>query len=282
MTSTPDATSADDATVDDADALDASFDAGPAVCTETQSAMCDRLCPAGYHDCTRDTDSGATVTCMELLTCGRRFAGLRKVATKRASPLGALFAQSAYLEEASVTSFEVLASELRAHGAPPRLVTSALRSAREETRHARTMTSFANRHGANVARPKAPRRNTRTLARIARENAIEGCVRETYGALVATYQATHATDANVRSAMKRIARDETRHAVLAWEIDAWASAALDARGRRALERAKSRAVKTLARELQAQPHPSLVRDAGIPTAREATALLARLVGQLGL
>ena len=52
----------------------------------------------------------------------------------------------------------------------------------------------------------------RELEAIAIENAVEGCVRESFGALLATWQAKTAGDARVRAAMKRIARDETRHA----------------------------------------------------------------------
>lgn len=62
----------------------------------------------------------------------------------------------------------------------------------------------------------------RPLAALAAENAIEGCARESYGALVAAWQATHAIDDDVRAAYASIARDEARHALLSAAIDDWA------------------------------------------------------------
>ena len=53
-----------------------------------------------------------------------------------------------------------------------------------------------------------------------------------YGALVVTWQASHASDRAIRDAMRRIARDETRHAALAWTIAAWAEPRLGEPARR--------------------------------------------------
>lgn len=104
------------------------------------------------------------------------------------------------------------------------------------------------------------------------ENAVEGCVRETFGALVATWQAAHATDAGVRAAMKRIAADETRHAALAWAIDRWMDGRLDATARARVERSRRAAVRTLLRDLAAELPADVRRTAGLPSARQARAL----------
>jgi len=56
------------------------------------------------------------------------------------------------------------------------------------------------------------------LVDVALENAVEGCVRETYGALIATRQAEAASDPVVRRAMRKIAADETAHAALSWDV----------------------------------------------------------------
>lgn len=264
---------------------DAGSDAssGPPVCNDDR--MCERLCPAGYNRCARElNDAGVdSVTCSvgPTASCGRRFAGLRQRAHRGATPLGAFFAGSAYLEEASITSFEILAEELSAHGAPDSLIVDAKRSARDEVRHARVMTALAKRHRGKVATVHARRHVVRPLAKVVRENAIEGCVRETYGALVATFQATHAGCPKIRAVMSRIARDETRHATLAWKIDAWASAT-PSTDQRAVTRARERAVKKLRRELASPTHPSLVKEAGMPTAQQAVALLDELTSALGL
>jgi hypothetical protein len=114
----------------------------------------------------------------------------------------------------------------------------------------------------------------RDLETIAIENAVEGCVREAFGALVATWQAQRAADAGVRVAMQRIARDETRHAALAVAIDAWARGRLDARARERVERRKADALAELATPADV---PEAIRAAlGLPTRAQARALAAAI------
>src|SRR6185295_13249702 len=122
----------------------------------------------------------------------------------------------------SIHAFRRLARELRAHGAPSDLVNAARACARDEARHARTMARLARAHGATIDRVHVEDVGTRDLEAIARENAVEGCVGETYGALLAIWQAEHAADADVRAAMREIAPDEMRHAALAWAVATWA------------------------------------------------------------
>src|SRR5581483_682033 len=110
-------------------------------------------------------------------------------------------------------------------------------AARDERRHARTMTALARRRGATVPRVRATRRRSRALFDIALENAVEGCVREAYGALFAVWQSEHATDPRVRSAMRSIARDEATHAELAYDVHAWAREILQPDERTRLDRA---------------------------------------------
>jgi hypothetical protein len=208
---------------------------------------------------------------------GRRPEGLLAArAPRTASAVGARFAQMARLERASVTAFEVLRDELVAQGAPARLVRSATRARRDELRHARSVGALARRFGADVERPRVAKAGARSLREIAIENAVEGCVRETWGALEATWQARAASDPRVAATMARIAEDETHHAALAWQVAAWAEQKLSARDRRAVRRAREAAVRSLKRELAAEPHASLVRVAGAPNAARARALLAVL------
>ncbi len=106
------------------------------------------------------------------------------------------------------------------------------------------MRALARRHGAHHVRPpRVGESPVRELVAIAVENAIEGCVRETWGAALAWFQATHAADPIVRSAMARIARDETQHAALGWSLHHWAMTRLPAAQRaevaRALEGARA-------------------------------------------
>jgi hypothetical protein len=218
------------------------------------------------------------IQCDKCTIAGRRPAGL--VRPRRAGAMEALghfFAGVSHLEAASVRAFGVLEGELRRLGAPAELVRAARRSAGDEVRHARVTARIARRHGAEppalrvVARPRA-----RSFAAIAVENAVEGCVRETFGALVAAWQAAHAGDRRIARTMARIAADETRHAALAWAVAGWMEPRLDERSRRAVVAARRRAVRTLFREVRAPLPPVLVVRAGLPSAARAGALLEEL------
>src|SRR5262249_18706716 len=126
---------------------------------------------------------------------GRIPAGLARPRRRRAaspgvapSTLGAYFADAAHLEDASVHAFRRLRRELLAHGAPPRLLRAAERAARDEIRHARLTGRLARRFGGDLCRARVKKLATRPLDEVAIENAVEGCVRETFGAMVATFQ----------------------------------------------------------------------------------------------
>jgi hypothetical protein len=105
-------------------------------------------------------------------------------------------------------------------------------------------------------------------------------VRETFGALVAAWQAAHAEDPRIARTMACIAADETRHAALAWAIARWMEPRLDARSRRAVLAARRAAVRTLLRETSGQLPSVLVARAGLPTAPRAAALLEELQSAL--
>ena len=62
-----------------------------------------------------------------------------------------------------------------------------------------------------------------SLFDLAVENMREGCVQETYGALLASYQALCTRDPEVRETMRSVAADETAHAELSWDLAAWLS-----------------------------------------------------------
>ena len=181
--------------------------------------------------------------------------------------LGEYFAQMARLEAASVDAFRHLRRELVAHRAPRRLIRAAERAARDEVRHARMTHALALRYGANRVVAQVRRQPVRTLEEIAVENAVEGCVREAFGALVAHWQSVAALDRVVRRAMARIASDETRHAALAFQVDAWLGSRLDATARARVQSAKAQAASALV--LNA-PIPSVVRaELGLPSAAQS-------------
>lgn len=222
----------------------------------------------------RQPDGTVVVSCSNACD-GRRPEGLVSHGRVEGavSELGALFALKAHLEAASVPAFERLARELEAHGAPAELVRAALRSAREEVGHARAMEVLARRHGAPIPEVVVEPFTSRSLEAMALENAEEGCIRESLGALMAGWQARSAGDDEIRRVMGPIAEEELRHAELSWEIDAWASSQLGASARARLHEARVEAMRTLRRDMEAN-HPSeaLRVRAGIPS-REATRML---------
>src|SRR5436190_13763000 len=62
----------------------------------------------------------------------------------------------------------------------------------------------------------------------------EGCIGETVAALEAREALARASDPAVRAVLARIARDEARHAELAWRTVAWALSIGDERVRAAV------------------------------------------------
>jgi hypothetical protein len=200
---------------------------------------------------------------------------------RRGDPVGLFFAEAARLEAASVPAFAHLARELRAHGAPRELVDGALQARRDEVRHTRQMRALARRFGTVSVSPRVKPTGVRALELVARENAVEGCVRETYGALVAWWQAIHSDDAVVRSTMRHVAADETRHAALSQEVHGWAVDRLSAAGRRAVDEARAKAFDDLSDEVTRAeiPEPA-VRYGGYPSRTAAKWLVDNLRREL--
>lgn len=219
------------------------------------------------------------------LTCGSPCMGrmperLRPRSLVHVSAVAEFFATSAHLEAASVDAFCILHGELVAHGAPPSLRRAALRAAEDEVRHARMTGALARRFGGIVEAAVVERGPIRPLFAIALENALEGCVRETWGAALASWQAGHAGSGAVRAAMGTIARDEARHALLGWKIAAWAERKLSQDEIRRIRAARADAIDALLVGLASEPDESLVREAGLPRATEAVALARSLFAEL--
>ncbi len=235
----------------------------------TSGSPCSDYCPTGYVQCCSPmpSDGGALlVTCV--YNCGpsgRRPAGLEPALASDGCAVGQYFASMAHLEAASVHAFRSMARELVEHAAPGRLVSAARRAARDEIRHARLTRAVARAHGGRPAPVKVAAPSSRSLEAMAIENAAEGCVRETFGALLASWQARAAGDRGIREMMATIADDEARHADLAWALDAWLKTKLDRAARRRVLDARAAAVAALASELEAQPAAAeLVAEVGLP------------------
>jgi hypothetical protein len=225
---------------------------------------------AGALDFLSRVRIGGDIQC----TTGRRPQGFAaRRSPQHHSRLGKYFAELAELEAASVVAFRYLAKDLSQHGAPATLVKWAHRSRREEMRHTAQMTAFARRFGGRPSAPTVAPWRERALCEIALENATEGCIRETFGALQATVQAQKASDPAILRAFGGIAEDETHHAALAWAIAEWLEPKLTPEERRRITRARREAVDSLASDLEQQEQAEVSDLAGAPSRAENRRLL---------
>ncbi len=206
---------------------------------------------------------------------GRRPARLRFAKDHAKSSVTRWLSRMSQLEAASVPAFRQLANHLRHHGAPALLVDAARSAARDEIRHARALRAIVSAHGARAGTPHCPAEpQPPSLAHLARANEVEGCVRESYGALVAAHQGAVARDGQVRAAMERIAPDELRHAELARAIRRWILPKLPPTDRKNVQRAGVAELRSLA---NAAPLPETVRaQLGFPSAATSRLMLQHL------
>lgn len=208
---------------------------------------------------------------------GRRPAGLRapQAAPARAAA-GRFLAEVARLEAASVTAFAQIVRELESFGAPRGLLEAALQAMADEVRHASAMGRLARRFGVAAARPELASAAPRSLLELAIDNAVEGCTREMYGALVATYQAQRARDPEVRAAMQEIADDETRHAAFSVQLASWLQAQLTPAQNELVESARVRALSELGEQLDFMMGDDELALLGLPSAEVGARLLQDL------
>lgn len=190
--------------------------------------------------------------------------------------VGDYFAQMAYLEEAAVTAFQYLTQELEAYNAPERLITMAKEAVQEEVEHAEMVRALSERYGAEPLPVEVEPFQLRSLHEIALDNISEGCVRETYGALQATYQSEHAEDPAVRAVTHRIVFEESRHAMLSWEIAEWLHPQLTPEQQEECRQTMLNTIDELEGAVSQEPPPTLARVAGLPPASEATRMFKTL------
>jgi len=158
---------------------------------------------------------------------------------------GAWLARIATLEAASVTAFARLVRALQRFDAPARLIAAARAAIADELVHARLTARLARRFGGSPQAPVIAEAAPPSLATLARENAVEGQVAETFGALVATCQGQLAADAEIRGVFAAIAADEARHAALAHALAPWLAARLTAAEHVAIDEARRQATRAI-------------------------------------
>ena len=122
--------------------------------------------------------------------------------------------------------------------------------------------------------------SVRPLLDIAIENAQEGCVRETFGALLAWIQSASATEPHLQRALRGIARDETEHAKLAFAVAEFCASRLSEIERQTVQQAQQAAVADLGCHLQQRPDAELQAQIGLPSFEVAQRLFAETKREL--
>jgi hypothetical protein len=240
---------------------------------------CQTLC-AGVGPVAGLCQPGSTPNTVMCISCGvGRFTEGMGLASDGGRPdtFAAWLAEGAAVEAIAAVAFDRLADELSLAGAPDVLVARARGCADEERGHAKVMERLARAEGVEVTPSTVSPHAPRALVDIALENAVEGCVRETLGAVIMGWQARHAQDPAVRDALSAIAREESSHAAWSWELDAWARTALAPQEVAAMDRARDRAIAALSDELgRSDPSVDLSVKGGMPSAAVVRAMISEL------
>jgi hypothetical protein len=211
-------------------------------------------------------------------------AGVATLDARTRARLAQVWLADALEEHASVAAFARFTMLLLSVGAPPELAVLSQRASIDEVRHAELCFALSARYAGRAQGPTALSLDgalgPMSLAEIAALTAQEGCVGETLGAALAHEQRSHATDPEALRVLSRIARDEERHAALAWRFTRWAVLQGGDEVRRAVARAAEVAIRgTLAT-------PTRIYDDVDPAAWHAhgrvTCAEAREVAALGI
>lgn len=253
------------------------------------SDLCSRTCGASdmppigtAFSCYVAIPDDAPPTDLHCIYCavGRRPEGLSLTSSSGPHAVGRFLADIAALEAASVPALERLADDLARHDAHRDLVARCRTAADDERRHTVMMGALARRYGCEPSTADVPPAPARSLEDLARENAVEGCVRETFGALIASWQSGHAGDLLIARTMAVVAEEETRHAALSWDLAAWFDTVLPPDAQARVRAARDGAMDVLRGEVCARVDDDLVRLAGMPDPERALAMFDGLCESL--
>jgi len=198
--------------------------------------------------------------------------------------VGHAWLREARFEHASIATFASLSMQLLACGAPPDLVAGAHHAALDEVHHAKLCFALAAAYLDEDVDPgplpatgalKRP-----TLTQLACESLADGALGEGSAAMLATRRRGRAEDPAVKRVLGAIAREERRHAELAWSVLAWAAraggppvaAALGTAWAREQTRASSSAAAERGVDLSVH---------GLPTARDVLDVATRIRRRAG-
>ncbi len=189
--------------------------------------------------------SGAILLCSVFCGVGRLAEGVEAVSEGQG--LGRVLADMAAHEAAAVIAFEQLGRELEAHRLHRSFQRGAATAAWEEQQHVQLVGSLATQHGGRFAVRRRGQAPIRSIEELAFDNAVEGCVRETFGSLLGAYQARHAAHPGVRRVMAAVSADEIGHGAWSWELAKQLERRLPLAKRRQTREARDQALQTLSK-----------------------------------
>ena len=171
------------------------------------------------------------------------------------SAAAAHWRRAGLMEHASIAAFARFTLHLLALGAPPELVRNAQEAMGDETEHARLAFGLASAFAGRAMGP-GPLAIEGALDGFDLRDFIatlirEGCIGETVAAIEAREALEDVTDPAVRAVLETIARDELRHAALAWRALGWVVSS----GRANRELVRSEVVRAL-REVSPRARPT--------------------------
>lgn len=196
------------------------------------------------------------------------------------SVLGAYFSDMAAMETAAVTAFRYLTRELEAYQAPDELIQMARLAVDEEIDHAEMAGLLSQAYRTPVPEIKVDDFQLRSLFEIALENAVEGCVNETFAAACGIWQHEHAEHEAFRAVMGRVAEEESGHADLSWKIHHWVMPQLSKVEQQHIYQAQQEAVAGLENSFKVENDQVLRLAVGLPDVADAARLIRELRGQL--
>jgi hypothetical protein len=139
--------------------------------------------------------------------------------------VGLFWKRSAQYEHSSIAAFHICAVELLHFGAPAQLVARVQEATQDELHHATSAFRLASSFLGGALHPESfpiPVIPQRSLVDFALEIAKEGAINETLAVVLAAQQRKEAVDPETQEHLDMVIRDESQHALLAWDILVWA------------------------------------------------------------
>lgn len=242
---------------------------------------CRSLCPP---DVTGQNISECTPASSWELVCWGFFCAVGRLAEgvethAGGAGLGRILGDMAAHEAAAVVAFEQLAVELSRHSLPEELRRGAVRAANEERRHTRLVGALSRSRGGEFE-ISGTRTEVRSLEEIALDNAVAGCARETFGAMVGLYQSMHAPDPALRAVMASVSEDELGHSSWSWALNEALAPRLSRSARRKIRERRDEALATLTRGVLAGRSEVERAELGLPDEERLESMATSLREQL--